>query len=137
MRKDTLFAIQFSGNFKLFDGLRADIVVRGNYGQKLSDLEILGIVEFMLFSVIRGPWGSIFVECQFFYPVAFFLGRGGDIARIRPKMGGLRRTKMKVKYEICIGNGHKKSHWAKKMAFGRNDAPRAPVNQKQQKLDYA
>ena len=71
LRKDTLFAIQFSGNFKLFDGLRADIVVRGNYGQKLSDLEILGIVEFMLFSVIRGPWGSIFVECQFFYPVAF------------------------------------------------------------------
>ena len=89
LRKDTLFAIQFSGNFKLFDGLRADIVVRGNYGQKLSDLEILGIVEFMLFSVIRGPWGSIFVECQFFYPVAFFLGRGGgDIARIRPKMKG-------------------------------------------------
>ena len=88
LRKVTLFAIQFSGNFKLFDGLRADIVVRGNYGQKLSDLEILGIVEFMLFSVIRGPWGSIFVECQFFYPVAFFLGRGGGISpESGPKWG--------------------------------------------------
>ena len=50
------------------------IVVRGNSGQKIGDLEISGIVEMKLFFVDRGHWGSIFVECQFFYPVAFFLG---------------------------------------------------------------
>ena len=45
-------------------------------------------------------------------------------------------TKIKVKNDICFGDGHKKSHWTKKFALGRNDLPRAPVNQNQQKLDY-
>ena len=76
LRKDiNSLRSSFPGIFNHFGGSRTDIVVRvvrGNHGQQLSDLEILDIVEFMLFSVIRGPWGSVFVECKFFYPVAFF-----------------------------------------------------------------
>ena len=45
-------------------------------------------------------------------------------------------AKMRANHDICTGNGHKKSHQAKKLAFGRNDTPSTPVNQKQQDLDY-
>ena len=79
------------GIFNHFCGSRADIVVRvvrGNYGQQLSDLEILDIVEFMLFSGVRRPWGSIFVECKFFYPVAFFLGQWGGYPQNQTQIRG-------------------------------------------------
>ena len=66
--------IQFFEKFRSFHGLRADIIVRGNNGEKMGDLEILDIVEFLLFLVSRGQWGSIFVECHFFCPVAFSQG---------------------------------------------------------------
>ena len=89
-----------------------------------------------LFLVERGHWGSIFVECQFFYPVAFFVGWGGGFIQKQPQNGGLKMAKMREKHDICTGNGHKKSHRAKKLAFGRNDTPSTPVNQKQQDLNY-
>ena len=40
----------------------------------LGNLEILDIVEFLIIFIARGVGYLISAECQFFYPVAFFLG---------------------------------------------------------------
>ena len=81
--------------------------------------------------------GVYFRRVQIFLPGGFFSrAGGGDIPKIKPKLGVQNDKNQGKKTINAPVVATKKSHWAKKFAFGRNDTPRAPVNQNQQKLDY-
>ena len=77
-----------------------------------------------------------FRRMPIFLSGGFFCRVGGGFIQKQPQNGGLKQAKMRENYDICTGNVHKKSHRAKKLAFGRNETPSTPVNQKQPDLDY-